>query len=134
MIKLDPRPARGLTSREHAKILCGLLGGMAFNVEVKDLRSALRYVNDMTRNPQAAGQTVESGVPLWVYSTLSGFVSCMVGGFGKKAALEAIEWAIEKEEVWERMSMVVTKTRESLEGKAGDQLNRAVDELRQELG
>jgi len=133
MTKLDPRPAKELTSREHAKILCGLLGGMAFNAEAKDLRNALRYVLDVTRRPEAANETVETVAPLWVYSTLSGLVSCLVGSFGATAAFEALEWVLEKDEIWSHMDATARKTRKALDGKSGEQVLRVVDELRQEL-
>lgn len=133
MAKLDSRPARNLTSREQAKILCGLLGGMALNTSVSDLRAALRYVRDMTKNPTVAHETTASGIPLLVFSTLGGIVSCLAGDFGDKATFEALDWVIETDQVWEQMQAVAVKTREVLAGKEGEQLRRAVDELRQEL-
>ena len=133
MTNLDPRPARNLTSREQAKILCGLLGGMVLNVEAVDLRAALRYVRDMSKNQTATQETTASGIPLLVFSTLAGLVSCLAGDFGSKATFEALDWVLERDEVWEEMQGAATRTRDALTGKEGEQLHRAVDELRQEL-
>jgi hypothetical protein len=40
---LDPRPARQLTSRECAKILGGVIGGLIDTAKPEDVRAAVRW-------------------------------------------------------------------------------------------
>lgn len=41
--KLDPRPARLLTSRECAKLLGGMVGGLVGTATIEDVRTAVRW-------------------------------------------------------------------------------------------
>lgn len=44
--ELDPRPARALTSREIAKMIMGLLGGLAQFCEIGEMRRAVSWISE----------------------------------------------------------------------------------------
>ena len=94
-VRLDPRPARPLTSREISKILGGAVGGLLQEIpatEVYDAMVAIRYV---VANGLDSGDAIQSLPVSRVWAApLGGVVGGLVGWCDRSAVLVAIDWLL----------------------------------------
>ena len=117
--KLDPRPARNLTSRECCKVLGGLIGGIrsAHVIPPDALRGAIGLLCDedaiwrlMTPGdirtmlgafPQPSGDLPASVEWVTAMGSLLGLAGSLVEIGGKKNARTAFRWWAERDDAWE---------------------------------
>lgn len=95
-VRLDPRPARPLTSREISKIIGGALGGLLQEIpsaEVRDVMVAVRAVVEVGLDLGDSYRSLPSS-QVWA-AGLGGVVGGLVQWCDRQAVMVAIDWLLE---------------------------------------
>lgn len=120
--KLDPRPARKLTSRECARVLGGTLGGIATYVDLSLVREAVelfdtddfwKVVSEARRSEMSSfleSQRVMDPGKRVMYRALGGTIASLTDLAGKKNARIAVRWWLKKDS-WKFLEKAVSSSK-----------------------
>ncbi len=115
MTRLDPRPARGdLTSRECAKILCGVItAAHGTGARMDLLRFLVRLLNSGSASPECAAKEINAALAQErtdnhaAYSQLlvcarlvGGLIGALADQADETAVNDAIDWVVNEDAIW----------------------------------